>query len=274
MEKFIETVEPCKKTLEETEDPYPQNYTKKIFSLGFRCSSSAILKNLGLKEESYPFDWLISRLSVIKQCIEDDFKQFLNKENYERRYSNTYEMMDSKNGFICDEHLMVNLFYQPVDKTEIENTYQYYLAMNHHNIKEDKDYEYYCRCVDRFKKTFYDNSILKTYVHITPLITTEKYEETKQDILEECIEFDVFLNNKSNQTTKGLFFILVKNNELEHFTQSIIYQSNNHKNNKTNTKIYLINTNRHFIDAGEKFMGNSHYETEFIRETIYSEFSI
>jgi len=33
-----------------------------------------------------------------------------------------------------------------------------------------------------------------------------------------------------------------------------------------------VNTNRHFIDAGEKFMGNSHYETEFIRETIHSEF--
>jgi len=265
MEKINETIETPETKDYSNETQYPP--TKKIFSLGFRCSSSAILKNLGLKEESYPFDWLISRLSVIKQCIEDEFKQFLNQDNYERRYSNTYEMMDSKDGFICDEHLMVNLFYQPTDKMDIDNTYQYYLAMNHHNIKEGKDYDYYCRCVDRFNTLINDSSILKTYVHITPLITTEKYQETQELIIDECKEFDLFLNNKSNQTTKGIFFILVKNLELEHFTQSLLYQSHD-----TNTKIYLVNTNRHFIDAGEKFMGNSHYETEFIRETIHSEF--
>jgi hypothetical protein len=264
MENFIENPETKKEHSPET--PLPS--TKKIFSLGFRCSSSAILKNLGLKEESFPFDWLISRLSVIRHCIEDNFQQFLNQNNYERRYSNTYEMMDSKNGFICDEHLMVNLFYQPADKMDIENTYQYYLAMNHHNIKEDKDFEYYSRCVDRFTNTLYDISILKTYIHITPLITTEKYEENQDTIIEECKEFDMFLYNKTNQTTKGIFFILVKNLELEHFTQSLIYHSLD-----TNTKIYLLNTNRHFIDAGEKFMGNSHYETEFIRDTINAVFS-
>ena len=34
-------------------------------SFGYRCSCAGILKDLGLKHESYPFDWLISNLSVI-----------------------------------------------------------------------------------------------------------------------------------------------------------------------------------------------------------------
>jgi hypothetical protein len=53
--------------------------SKPIFvSLGYRCSSAALLKKLQLKNESYPFDWLVSRLSVIEDSIQSGFKEFLN----------------------------------------------------------------------------------------------------------------------------------------------------------------------------------------------------
>ena len=52
----------------------------KYCSLGHGCHSANILKRLGLKKESYPFDWLNSRTSIVKDCIEDNFKKFLDKQ--------------------------------------------------------------------------------------------------------------------------------------------------------------------------------------------------
>jgi hypothetical protein len=120
----------------ESEKTEAETKQKTIFSLGFRCSSASIIKELGLKFESYPFDWLVSRLHVIRHCIETDFAEFMNKENYVFRITKTYEMASSDKQFICDEHIMLNRFYQPPNLMEFENTYQAHLATNHHNITE------------------------------------------------------------------------------------------------------------------------------------------
>ena len=66
--------------------------TIKIISFGYRCSSAGFLKKLGLKNESYPFDWLISRLFVIKHCVESNFTVFLNLEKFEKKQCNTSSM--------------------------------------------------------------------------------------------------------------------------------------------------------------------------------------
>lgn len=240
--------------------------TNKIFSLGFRCSSAAILKRMGLKHESFPFDWLISRLSVIRHCMETDFSEFLNLSNYQRKYSNTYEMADSRNGFICDEHLMVNLYYQPEDQPDPENTYRWYLAMNHHNILEQKDTEYYERCVQRYRELMtFDEP--KIYLHICPLITMEKYNDTKENIFHELTSFDQFMYDFTNGTSRGLFFIMVRDDEGEHSKKCELFFTSL----KTNTKIYIIYTNNQFIDAGESFMGNCHEEREYIEQVIRTE---
>ena len=260
---------------------------KKIFSLGFRCSSAAILKRMGLKHESFPFDWLISRLSVIRHCMETDFSEFLNLSNYQRKYSNTYEMADSRNGFICDEHLMVNLYYQPEDQSDPENTYKWYLAMNHHNILEQKDTEYYERCVQRYRELMtFDEP--KIYLHICPLITMEKYNDTKENIFHELTSFDQFMYEFTNGTSRGLFFIMVRDDagqgSKNPTTNSVgdlrsPEEFGEHENKcslfftslKTNTKIYIIYTNNQFIDAGESFMGNCHEEREYIEQVIRTE---
>lgn len=238
---------------------------QKIVSFGFRCSSAAILKKLNLKTESYPFDWLISDLPVIQNCLTDDFKEFLNVENYQRKYSNTYEMADSTQGFICDEHLMVNMFYQPENEKDVENTYQYKLAMNHHNITETKDHEYYSRCVDRMRD-FINSDNKKFYLHICRLITLERYEREQEDILNKLTQFDDFVVSHVKGSLKGLIFILVKNTNDEKTLDEewkIIHHSKT-----TKTKIFVIYTNNRFIDAGEEFMGNCKDETEIIKTII------
>lgn len=245
-----------------------RNKNTKIFSLGFRCSSAAILKRMGMKHESFPFDWLISRLSVIRHCMETDFSEFLNLSNYQRKYSNTYEMADSRNGFICDEHLMVNTYYQPEDQADPENTYKWYLAMNHHNILEQKDTEYYERCVQRYRELMSSDDP-KIYVHICPLISMESYQQNKEDVFKELTDFDQFVYGFAKGTCRGLFFIMVRDDAGEQekkinlFFTSLV----------THTKIYIVYTNGQFIDAGESFMGHCHEERDLIEEVIRTEFA-
>lgn len=240
-------------------DPQPT-----MFSFGFRCSSASLLKKIGIKNESYPFDWLISKLSVIQHSIEDDFAQFLDQANYHRKYTNTYEMADSNNHFICDEHLMVNKFYQPPELEDVENTYKCYLAMNHHNITETKDHEYYIRCVSRLTALL-KSPHTKCYVHITPLITKAKYVQEVDNIHMECICFHTFMETQTTNIN-GLVFIMVRE-------EGRNYHHIEKTHDASGQTIYVVYTNQHFIDAGECFMGHCHEETESLKHIIMSKYN-
>jgi hypothetical protein len=158
---------------------------------------------------------------------------------------------------------MVNMYYQPADKADVENTYQYYLAMNHHNIKETKDTEYYQRCVERFRQLIVSPD-KKIYLHILPLCTKTKYEENSAKWVDECVEFNQFLYEYSKQTTQGIFIILARENNTS-FRYELLYH-----NPENNTKIFVFYTNRRFIDAGETFMGECHQEMNQIMRIIES----
>jgi hypothetical protein len=238
---------------------------KKIFSLGFRCSSASILKRLNLKQESYPFDWLISNISVVKDCIENNFEEFLNKENYERKYTNTYETAYTKNQFICDEHLMANMHYQHTSMHNEENTYKWSLAMNHHNIKEDTDYNYYLRCVSRFNELI-ESPNEKIFVHIQPLMPKERYDNNSSSIVRELIDFDMFIKDRMHNRVRGLYFILIKDSAETNylFSPKCIYKT------EYGSSIYILNTPSNFIDAGENFMGDCQGIIQYIENIIRS----
>ena len=93
-------------------------------SLGTLCHGAQILKQNNLKFCSYPFDWIYSNCDNIIHCIEDDFKIFLDKSYY----------ISISTKSCGHSRYNVQLF-------------------NHHNPLDDiNDYNYYVRCVDRFKK--------------------------------------------------------------------------------------------------------------------------
>lgn len=50
--------------------------------LGQNCNASWYLKATGLKEASYPFDWIFSTPDIVIDMLEDNFEQFLNREQY------------------------------------------------------------------------------------------------------------------------------------------------------------------------------------------------
>jgi len=244
------------------------NESIKIISFGYRCSCAGFLKKMGLKHESYPFDWLISRLSVVKHCLENEFTEFMNTDNYEKRQCKTFEMIDMNNIFICDEILIANKYYQPQIDMDSNIAYKWYLAMNHHNIlEEEKDREYYSRCITRFQQLMKTEN-KKIFLHICPLILLDKYNEIKNEIKKELDDFDNFIFDFSNYKMKGLIFIMVRDdNNINKIKGELLYFSE-----ITKTKIFIIYTNKDFIDAGEIFMGNNNEEQIFIEEIIKKEF--
>lgn len=102
-------------------------------SLGEMCHSATLLKSNGLKDASYPFDWIFSSVSMIKHCIEDDFRIYLSKEYYSKTiYENT-----------CQHDFYYNLLYEQVGQP----------VFNHHNpLEKEEDYAYIQRCVNRFRE--------------------------------------------------------------------------------------------------------------------------
>lgn len=94
-------------------------------SLGQNCNSAWYLKQVKAKKESYPFDWLISSPSVLESCLNDNFYTFMNK-------SQMFSFDDGKRAGHKIYH--EKLF-------------------NHRNpLINQKDYEYYQRCISRFLK--------------------------------------------------------------------------------------------------------------------------
>ena len=54
---------------------------EKTISLGFFCSPSIWLKGLGLRNRSYPFDWVISsNMALNNDLIENGFIDFLDEK--------------------------------------------------------------------------------------------------------------------------------------------------------------------------------------------------
>jgi hypothetical protein len=45
-------------------------------SLGYDCSPAAALRALNIRDEALPFDWVVSNLKIIRDCIEDNFVNY------------------------------------------------------------------------------------------------------------------------------------------------------------------------------------------------------
>lgn len=126
-----------------------------VCSLGTQCSSSSLIKNLGLKLESYPFDWIFTRPSIVIDCLQTNFTRLLDKSNYNQ------SVKDNKN---------VHKYYYPNGLTMFQ----------HHNPYRNKDYEYFVRCVNRF------NALLKSpnkKLFVVTILDKQTYINAKNDEL-------------------------------------------------------------------------------------------
>lgn len=219
----------------------------KVISFGHRCTSSGFIKHLGLKTESYPFDWLISNLNVIQDCIETNFIHFLNVNNYKEKHMEVSHLIDNRKEYYWSENVNVNEYYEN-DKNN-NSAYHTKLGINHRNLNVESDYEYYKRCINRL----YDllkTDIKKYYIHFKPIIGINEFEHNKEDIIKEFENFNIFIKTKTTNIF-GIYFILIKHNET---IKSFKFRETN------NYVVFIIYCNNDFIDSGVVMYGNCDVE--------------
>ncbi len=183
------------------------NYTS---SLGSLCQSSQILKRNNLKLCSYPFDWIFSNCDNIIHCIEDNFNIFLDKSYY------------------------VNISQSICGHSKYGNA-----MFNHHNPLINIDhYNYYVRCVDRFK------TLLQKQEHKLFIMIFVNMNNVDENIKNKTIEF----NNKLSKYTSN-------------YTLLVIFHI---PNKKQNHNIFTYNDNINFLElhtlsvsCGAKFANNN-----------------
>ena len=149
------------------------NYT---CSLGSLCHSSQLLKRNQYKICSYPFDWIFSNCNNIIHCIEDDFKIFLDKSYY-------VNISETKCGHSMYDDL-------------INNNYMF----NHHNPLINIDhYNYYLRCVNRFK------DLLTKQEHKLFIMIFVNMNNIDSNIINNIIDF----NNKFSKYTSNYTLLVI-----------------------------------------------------------------
>jgi hypothetical protein len=148
---------------------------KHFCSLGTLCHSSQLLKRNNLKKCSYPFDWLFSNCTMISHCLQDNFNIFLNKKYY------------------------IDL------KHKCGHSYYHDSLFNHHNPLNRLDYDYFTRCVERFKHLL-KSSESKLFIIM--------YVNMNKDERAEVIEFNKTLSKYTSNYR--LFVINHQKNSVRH----------------------------------------------------------
>jgi hypothetical protein len=148
-------------------------------SLGTLCHTSQLLKRNKFKKDSYPFDWIFSDYHIILHCIRDDFKTFLDKS-----------------------------YYIKINRIKCGHSYYHEKMFNHHNPL-DKDYDYFVRCVERFR------SLLKSKKYKIFIMMYVNMDNSKEEI-NKTIEFN---NSFSKYTSNYILLIIyhMPNNIRHHY---------------------------------------------------------
>jgi len=104
-----------------------------FITLGFNCAPALVLKELGLRKYSLPFDWVVTNNMQVMNCIEHDFKNF---------HKNLSMILDGH--WMVDEYGIQYPHDYPVDKNDciVSNWKEYY----------EDNLNKYSRRIERFKQ--------------------------------------------------------------------------------------------------------------------------
>lgn len=161
---------------------------KHTCSLGSLCHSFQNLKRNNYKLSSYPFDWIFSNCDNIIHCIEDEFNTFLDKSYY-------IHISDSQCGHSKYHNFM----------------------FNHHNpLIHIGHYNYYVRCIDRFKNLL-QNQEHKLFTMI--IVNIDNVDDIQSYHMNNIIDFNnKFSKYTSNYTLLVIFHIPNKQQNHHAFT--------------------------------------------------------
>lgn len=225
---------------------------------------------------------MVSRLPIIQDCIETEFAFFTNPKFYTKQQTHITHYYPGTNPApmrICNETIYRNEYYQthPIIQEQIciptplsvENgdTYANTCLINHRNINDTDTQEYYNRCITRFQNLLLqppENPIIGLYIH--PTLTEAEFAEQRTALY---TQFNAFQTSALPTHWVAVFFCMVRTEHpypITDYKPRVIEPVL--ENTNTNTKIYIVYTNRDFIDAGEIFMQNAYIETDQMCELI------
>ena len=222
---------------------------RKFFSLGHRCTSAKLLCDLNLKNESYPFDWIVSKLETVHHCILDNFKEYINISNYKLVHTKVSNITDNTTVQADKDFWIYKNEYYDRDDNDIFNRFN--LANYHQTLFTDTDY--YRRCITRFNNLLLSEDE-KVFLYIHPIMGINDYNNTSEEIFSKFINFKKFMDTKTTNLI-GICFIIVKtdNDYTTHHEKYI--------HDVLRLNIFTIYTNNNFIDSQAPFTGN--YQTEY-----------
>ena len=162
-----------------------------FISIGPYCACADILKGLGLRKNAYPFDYIFSSLEMVKHCIDDKFKIFLDK-SYHKYSSNTSTQHSFYSTFIDTEiirkhHIAFNL-------SDIANNLKKREVFLHHNLFNDKIYESFVRRCNRLLNLI-DNKNKVVFVYYN-CYTTD---------FDDILDFYKYFSDNTNIYIIGIF---------------------------------------------------------------------
>ena len=237
-------------------DNQENNQKTIIFSIGHRCTSASLIKELNLKFASYPFDWVVSKLDVIIDCIRTNFKHYIKPDNYKHMVSETFNQVDDSKIHICDENIVYNDYYETIYRNKKGNqsnnygTYGMNLSLTHHDMRNEEGKGYFTRCIKRFQDLL-QLPQRKFYLYTHPLQGNNDFEINKALDLSKFIEFhDNFTKYSSNLF--GIFFMVVRNENKKYQIEEIL------KTDEFN--VFVIYTNEQLIDGGGVYDGDFYEE--------------
>lgn len=233
-----------------------------VFSVGHRCTSSSLIKEMKQKFESYPFDWVVSKLDSIAHCIETDFVEFLKVENYEATESETFNLCDTVKKTIMRENVVYNKHYEDhaIFPNEI-GTYGMQICMTHHDIRNEEDLKYFERCVGRFRNMM-SSDVRKYYLYVHPIMGFHDYAATFESLKSYFTFFTDFLKGKTTNSF-GIYFLMVQDDERKGTVEKLLEDEDH--------VIYVMFANTKLVDGGGVFCGEDWYTEQYkILTTIES----
>lgn len=190
-----------------------------IISLGFFCSPAMELERKGLRDSSYPFDWLISDFEGVLACLNNNFSDFLHFNNLYQSKKNKAHYLDInyKFEFFHEFNEFESLESQLPD---VKKKYQRRILRFFECIKEDTLFIRYIKDqteADYINQNFSNilNTIKKSNQNNEILFIGNNGIELNSDILFFIVEKD------PNDSVARQF--LEKNNELDTLLSSDIY---------------------------------------------------
>jgi hypothetical protein len=174
-----------------------------VASLGSHCYASTVLKTMGLKRYSLPFDWIFSSLPMVAHCIEDEFATFLDPTQYR---SNPLHARPEPTFGLCD-----HAFYR--------NDFGVGSVFNHYDPNEPVHHAYLVRAVGRFTRLL-DNPDRKLFLAVVrtqqPNDLVPAFTRLAQVLTEHTTNFELRV------------LAVLPNGGIDDFSHAILHRRANH----------------------------------------------